>query len=137
MIEDIKLLAAYATAYSEDKKECCAIAHSVMNKALSSMGESLLTDTLPALEGEEKEKFFKILSGKMPKDLENSFKSNLITASAVLNGNLKDETEGSDSFSKEKTPKAVKIGSLYFSKSQPESVISETKPSKRRKKKEI
>lgn len=133
-IEDIKMIAAYMTANSEKEDESCAIGHCVMNKAMSALGDTALLDTIPALEDEAKEIFMKILSGKMDKDLENRFKTNLIKAGAIMSGEIKDATDGADSFSSKDSKGSKKIGSMYFSKAQPESVISEKKPSKRRKK---
>ena len=125
------------TAHSEDRDACIGIAHCVMNKVMAGMGGGI-TDTMPALQGEEKEKFFKILGGNLNKHTENEFKKNLIIASAVMNGRIEDNTDGADLFSKDKTPRSKNIGDLYFSKSQAGGVIPEPKlPSKRRKKKEM
>lgn len=133
MIDEIKLIAAYMTVHGKSKDDCCAIGHSVMNKMMSSINGQV-TDLMPAMPEERKERFLKIISGNMKREDEILFKKNLIYAAAVMNGKIDDMTEGADSFSSKKVAGSKKIGDLYFSKSQTESVISETSPKPGRKK---
>lgn len=135
MIEDIKLLSAYMTVNSETKDEAIAVAHSVMNRMMNSLG-SAMTDSMPQMSQEKTDKFIKIVRGLIKKDDENVFKRNMIYASAVINGSIDDPTNGADSFSSEKVQGSKKIGELYFSKSQTEGVISEqpSKPGRKKRK---
>ena len=74
MIEDIKLLSAYMTVNSETKDEAIAVAHSVMNRMMNSLG-SAMTDSMPQMSQEKTDKFIKIVRGLIKKDDENVFNS--------------------------------------------------------------
>lgn len=115
------------TAHSKDQDEALAIGHSVMNNILEGAFTGNISDSAPALDGEQKEKFFKILSGSMDKDEFDFFKRSIIKASSIMSGRLKDPTDGSITFKKGKikgsdfqTPNYS-----FYKKTQGEGVISQ------------
>lgn len=123
------------TIHSDDRKECECIGSMLMNKAISAMGEGGIAESTPALDNDDKKKeFFDLMNEKAEKDKLDEYKRNLIIASAIMLGNIKDETGGATEFSKDKMPKSYKSKNYHFYTPQAEEVISATtKSSKGRK----
>lgn len=123
-IEEIKMMAAYMTVHSDDRKECECIGSSLMNKAISSMGGGIGEST-PALETEDRKKeFIDLLNGVGKKEKIEEFKRNLIISSAIMLGNIEDKTGGATDFSETKMPKSHKTKNYHFYTPQAEEVIS-------------
>lgn len=124
-IEEIKMMAAYMTVHSDDRKECECIGSMLMNKAISKMTDGGIAEATPALDTEDKKKeFFDLLNGIGDKDELDGFKRNLIIAGAIMSGNIKDSTDGATDFSKDKVKNAHKSKNYYFYTPQAEEVIS-------------
>lgn len=134
--QNVMMLASYLTAHTDDDEEADAIGQTVMNKAIDSMFNGNLSDSIPPLEGEVKEKFFKILNGRIEKESESLLKKNIVRASSIMLGRKKDRTEGATNFSPNKVRGAFQTKNYSFYKDAlPESVNSgKLKSSIRRKK---
>jgi hypothetical protein len=136
-IEEIKMMAAYMTVHSDDKDECECIGSSLMNKAVATMGSGGLAGNTPALEPEMEKEFFDLMQGIGKKETLDSYKRNLIVASAIMSGNIKDSTKGATEFSKDKVKGSMSTKNYNFYTPQTAEVIAEPKSSKGRKTKRI
>lgn len=126
--ENTRLLAAYITAHTDDHEEGKAVGHSLMNRVMSNSFSGAIGDSAPSLEGEPKEKFFKILNGQEDKDTMDFYKRSIIHAGAIMSGRLKDPTGGADYFTSGKSKDAIHSTKNYsFSKSSPTEGVSSGK----------
>lgn len=124
-IEEIKMMAAYMTIHSDDRKECECIGSMLMNKAITKMMDGGIAESTPALDTEDKKKeFFDLLNGVGDKDALDGFKRNLIISGAIMSGNIKDVTGGATEFSTDKVKGAHKTKNYNFYTPQAEEVIS-------------
>lgn len=102
------------TIHSDDEKECECIGSSLMNKAVATMNTGGIAGNTPALDPEKEKEFFDLMNGVGDKDELDSYKRNLITAAAIMLGNIEDKTKGATEFSKEPVKGAMKTKNYHF-----------------------